>query len=192
MKIKTLLTTVLIASTLFINAQTQEQPDNTIKGQFIKVIDKSNNYQEFKVIKKTKLVVLRKNILDSIATLEKSIETKDATIAAQANTISDLETNLSTTQNNLSISQEKEDGIELFGMITKKSTYNTILFSVIGLLLLGLIFFVFRFKNSNSITKATNHKLSEIESEFESYRQKKLEDEQVLRRKLQDEINKNR
>ncbi|MGK0385778.1 MAG: LPXTG-motif cell wall-anchored protein [Patiriisocius sp.] len=192
MNIKILIATLLFMCVTTVDAQNQEQTDNTIEGQFVKVIDKSNNYQEFKVIKKTKLVVLRRNILDSISKLEKSIETKDVTIASQGSTINTLESNLSTTQNDLTISQGKEDGIELFGMITQKGTYNMILFSIIGLLLLGLFFFIFRFKNSNSVTIATNHKFSEIEREFEAYRQKKLEDEQILRRKLQDEINKNK
>lgn len=194
MNIKTILTLSVCAISIILNAQTtpQVKPDNSIEGQFVKVIDKSSNYQEFKVIKKIKLAGLRKNILDSIATLEKSIETKDATIESQESTISELQSNLSATQNNLTISKEKEDGIELFGMMTKKGTYNTIMFSIIGLLFLGLSFFIFRFKNSNSITRETNLKLSEVETAFEAYRQKKLEDEQVLRRKLQDEINKNR
>ena len=64
------------------------------------------------------------------------------------------------------------------------------LFSTIGMLVLGLLFFIIKFKNSNIITKQTKHKLSEIEQEFDSYRQKKLEEQQILRRKLQDEINK--
>ena len=49
---------------------------------------------------------------------------------------------------------------------------------------------IYTLKNSNIITKQTNHKLTEIEQEFDSYRQKKLEEQQILRRKLQDEINK--
>jgi LPXTG-motif cell wall-anchored protein len=192
MNIKILIATLLCICVTTVDAQNQEQTDNTIEGQFVKVIDKSNNYQEFKVIKKTKLVVLRRNILDSISKLEKSIETMDVTIASQESTINSLESNLSTTKNDLTISQGKEDGIELFGMITQKGNYNMILFSIIGLLLLGLFFFIFKFRNSNSVTKATNHKFYVMEREFETYRQKKLEDEQILRRKLQDEINKNK
>jgi hypothetical protein len=66
------------------------------------------------------------------------------------------------------------------------------LFSTIGILILGLFLFIVKFKNSNIITKQTKLKLSEIEQEFDTYRQKKLEEQQLLRRKLQDEINKNK
>ena len=173
-------------------SQNNAQKDNSIEAQFVEVIDKSNNYQEYKVIKRTKLAGLRKNILDSIEALEESIQQKDVTIAAQNSDITSLEARLNTTQNNLDTSIEKEGTISLFGITTKKGTYNFLLFSTIGILILGLFLFIVKFKNSNIITKQTKLKLSEIEQEFDTYRQKKLEEQQLLRRKLQDEINKNK
>ena len=190
MTIKTFFSWVLFLCATAGYSQNNTTPDNSIEAQFVEVIDKSNNYQKYKVIKRTKLAGLRKNILDSIELLENSIQQKDATIASQNNSITTLEVSLSNTQNNLETSIEKEGTISLFGITTKKGTYNFLLFSTIGVLLLGLLFFIIKFKNSNIITKQTNHKLNEIEQEFDSYRQKKLEEQQILRRKLQDEINK--
>ena len=173
-------------------SQNSAQKENSIEAQFVEVIDKSNNYQEYKVIKRTKLAGLRKNILDSIEALEESIQQKDVTIEAQNSDITSLNTRLNTTQNNLDTSIKKEGTISLFGITTKKGTYNFLLFSTIGILILGLLLFIVKFKNSNIITKQTKLKLSEIEQEFDTYRQKKLEEQQLLRRKLQDEINKNK
>ena len=190
MTIKTFFSCVLFLCATACYSQNNTTSDNSIEAQFVEVIDKSNNYQKYKVIKRTKLAGLRKNILDSIELLENSIEQKDATIASQNNSITTLEANLSNTQNNLASSIEKEGTISLFGITTKKGTYNFLLFSTIGILILGLLFFIIKFKNSNIITKQTKHKLTEIEQEFDSYRQKKLEEQQILRRKLQDEINK--
>ena len=190
MTIKTFFSCVLFLCATAGYSQNNTIPDNSIEAQFVEVIDKSNNYQKYKVIKRTKLAGLRKNILDSIELLENSIQQKDATIASQKNSITTLEASLSNTQENLDASIEKEGTISLFGITTKKGTYNFVLFSTIGMLVLGLLFFIIKFKNSNIITKQTKHKLSEIEQEFDSYRQKKLEEQQILRRKLQDEINK--
>lgn len=193
MKTRFLLIGLVIATSISLKAQDSQQVDDaSIKGQFIEVIDKSNNYQEFKVIKKTQLATLRKNILDSISKLENEIITKDETIASQANKVNDLENKLASTKEKLTVSMGKEDGIMLFGMPMKKTTYNTLLFSIIGILFLALLLFIYKFKSSNTITKEANTKFEETEAAFEAYRQKKLEDEQVLRRKLQDEINKNR
>ncbi len=190
MTIKTIFSCLLFLCATAGYSQSKVQIDNSIEAQFVEVIDKSNNYQKYKVIKRTKLAGLRKNILDSIELLENSIQQKDATIASQKNSITTLEASLSNTQENLDASIEKEGTISLFGITTKKGTYNFVLFSTIGMLVLGLLFFLIKFKNSNIITKQTKHKLSEIEQEFDSYRQKKLEEQQILRRKLQDEINK--
>ena len=66
------------------------------------------------------------------------------------------------------------------------------MWSIIGLLIIGLLFFIYKFKNSNAVTKEAKLKLAETEEEFDQHRQKKLEEQQQLRRKLQDEINKNK
>ena len=172
----------------------QENPTtpNSIESQFVDVIDKSNSYQEFKVIKKVKLARLRKNILDSVSKFESEIVTLNTEIENQAAAIGTLTSNLAKTNENLRVSQGKEDGIELLGIQTKKTTYNMLMWSVIGLLTIGLIFFIYKFKNSNSVTREAKLKLVETEEEFDEHRQKKLEEQQQLRRKLQDEINKNR
>ena len=193
MKKKLSLLLPLLFFAAFINAQEANTgTDNSLKGQFDQAIDDSNDWTSFKVIKKSTMIRLRKNVLDSVVSLESQINELNGKISEQKQQIATLTTDLGTTQGDLSLSQEKEDGIEIFGTILKKSTYNTILWSIIGLLLLALGFFIYRFKNSNAITKDAKLRLAETESEFDAHRQKKLEEQQQLRRKLQDEINKNR
>ena len=99
---------------------------------------------------------------------------------------------LSDTESQLSDSLAREDGISLFGILLKKSTYNALLWTIIGLLFLLLMVFISRFRSSNKITRAAKEKLAETEMEFEGFRQRSLEREQQIRRKLQDEINKNK
>jgi len=180
--------TILLLSTVLF----AQENENTIETQFTDVIDKSNSYQEFKVIKKTKIQGLRSNVLDSIHALEVIIEKSNDEIEQQKTEISTLKADLGATQENLAISKEKENGIHLFGMLTEKSTYNTIMWSIIVGLLIVLILLFYRFKSGHAVTKDARLKLSEMESEFDAHRQKTLENEQLLRRKLQDEINKNR
>ena len=191
MKIFTFLAILFLVCPLL--AQETVQPKtNTLEEQFVEVIDESNNYEQYKVINRNQINKLRQNILDSVAALEAKISETQAEIDTQTNTISTLEDNLETTQEDLARSKEKENGIEIFGVLTEKATYNTIMWSIIGILLVALGFFIYKFKNSHSVTKAAQLKLAETEIEFEKHRQKKLEEQQQLRRKLQDEINKNR
>lgn len=191
---KTLTLLVVLLCVTFVNAQDESLDTNlqTLENQFEDVIDKSNNYQDYKVIKKNKINKLRSNILDTVAGLEGKIGTLNDTINAQKNSIASLSKSLSTTEEDLALSQKKENGIEFMGVLTQKSTYNAIMWSIIAILIVALGFFIYKFRNSNSVTKNAQLKLAETEIEFEAHRQKKLEEIQQIRRKLQDEINKNR
>lgn len=165
---------------------------NTLNNQMIEAFEKSNSYQEYKVIKKSQLATLKRSVLDSVATLEKQIATQQNDLEAQKSEIDSLSKSLKTTQEQLAESKQKEDGIELFGVLTSKSTYNAIMWGVIILLFFVGGFLFYRFLNSHKVTKAAQLKMAEIEIELEDHRRKSLEREQKLRRKLQDEINKNR
>ncbi len=182
---------LLVSLCCFLSLTAQEATNrNTLEDQFTDVIDGSNSYQEFKVIKKYEINKLKQNVLDSVAALESQIDTLQSHIASQDSKISGLNQTLTSTNSDLAASREKEDGIHLFGMLLSKSTYNTILWSVIGLLLLGLVVIMMRYRSSNAVTRDSRAKLAELESEFEGHRQRSLEREQQLRRKLQDELNK--
>jgi hypothetical protein len=80
--------------------------------------------------------------------------------------------------------------MSLFGMLMSKSGYNILMWSIIGGLLAFLLFFIYKYKNSNAITRDANKSLAEIEEEFEEHRKIALEREQKVRRQLQDELNK--
>ncbi len=179
----------LFLAPLFLSAQEQE---NTLEDQFVQVIDKSNRYEDYKVVKIYKLNNLRKSVLDSVAGLEQQVANVQTQLAQEKQRTDQLTSELDTTRNNLATSQQKEDGITLFGSLIKKSTYKMTMWGIIGFLLLSLAILFFRFKRSHAVTRDARIKLAETEEEFESHRQRTLEKEQQLRRKLQDEINKNR
>lgn len=187
-----LLPLLFFTHTFFSQETAGDSQSNTLEEQFVKVIDKSNNYQDYKIIQKGKINQLRKNILDSIHNLKSTIEETDLEILKQKDRIDSLTTDLKNTELELTKSIEKENAIDLFGMETTKSAYAAIMWTIISVLLFLLVIFIFKFRNSNVITKDARNKLNEVEEEFDRHRQKTLEEQQQLRRKLQDEINKNR
>ena len=169
-----------------------QDDSNSIESQFIKVVDKSNSYQKYKVIKKTKIEGLRKNVLDTIEMLELKIATSKVEIENLKSKVELLTKALDTTKSNLAASIEEEDKIEALGLVMTKTTYNTLLWSIISGLLGLLGFLLYKHKKGHEITKNTKLRLTEVESDFDAHRKKTLTNEQLLRRKLQDEINKNR
>lgn len=166
--------------------------EGTLENQFEYVIQRSNNYQEFKVVKKTWLIQLKSHVLDSLNAERKIVSESAATIKRQNEEISDLKESLNNTKNQLDSTIEEKDSMQLFGLQLSKSSYNVLLWAVIAGLLVLLFVFIFKFKSSNAITKTTNTKLLEIEDEFEEHRRTALEREQKVRRQLQDEINKHK
>lgn len=169
-----------------------QQAPKTLDEHFTDVIDKSNRYEDYKVVKRYKLDNLKKAVNDSIAAYKSEVNALQTTVSGLESKVASLEGQLQTLQQNLSSSQEAENQMSLFGAQTSKSSYNTIMWSIIGGLLFLLLIFIFRFRNSNALTRDAKSKLTEVEEEYESHRQRSLEREQQIRRKLQDEINKNR
>ena len=154
------------------------------------LINKSNSYKGYKVVKKEKFYKLRKNVSDSIAVLEDNIVQKLLKLKNKFLISTLLTAELATTKKELIISKEKENGIYVLGVLTDKSTYSFMAFSLLGLLTLIIIVLFIKYKSGFDIIKTTKIKLRETDDELDNLRQRSLGREQQLRRKLQDEINK--
>ena len=187
--------TLICFSTL--NAQESSDQDGklslnegTIDNQFEYVIRRSNNYQEFKVVKKTWLYELKAHTIDSLNAVQKELKDTQATVNNQSNEINQLKTELANTKTNLDNTKKEKNSMALFGMQMSKGGYNALMWTIIAALLVLLLLFIYKFRNSNSITKQAKKSLIETEEEYEEYRRNSLEREQKVRRQLQDEINK--
>ncbi|HNQ28221.1 MAG TPA: tRNA (guanine-N1)-methyltransferase [Aquaticitalea sp.] len=166
--------------------------EGTIDNQFEYVIQRSNNYQDYKVIKKTWLYQLKAHTLDSLKAIHKNLDETKAIVSAQTNEINGLKEELASTNATLNTTREEKDNILLFGMQMSKSSYSALMWSIIGGLFLLLVIFIYNYNKSNRITRQSKQALADIEEEFEEHRRNALEREQIVRRQLQDEINKHK
>src|SRR5690606_37569936 len=135
------LSLVLFLFLFKVNAQT-EQPepsltDSNLEGQFEFIYDKSSNYQEYKVVKRVWLDQLRKNILDSVASVEEDLVASQKLTETQSNEINTLKSSLEEVNNNLTGVSAEKDSITFLGVQIEKSAYKTIMWSIV--LLLALI-----------------------------------------------------
>jgi len=173
------------------NAGEEKNLDNgTVAEQFDYVISKSNNYQSFKVIKKTWMATLKSHVKDSLKSFHNEIDDLNADIKAKAAKISELEAALGTVEGNLTTVTSEKDNINFMGMAMTKAKYKNTMWGIVGALAALFLFFLLKFKNSNSVTKSTKLDLSGLQSEFAAHKKSALLREQELARKLQDEINK--
>ncbi|MFK5879410.1 MAG: tRNA (guanine-N1)-methyltransferase [Flavobacteriaceae bacterium] len=194
MKFQKLFFAIAFICAISINAQENEPKQTldsgTIENQFDYLIKKSNRYQEYKVVKRAWLDRLKKVVDDSLNVVKNELVDTKVTLNEKKAEIVTLTNSLNTTKETVSNLNNEKDSINFFGMLISKPMYNTTLWSIITILLVALLFFVFKFNNSNTITREAKDKFSELEIEYENHRQRSLEREQQIRRKLQDEINK--
>ena len=175
-------------------AQEKNNPKSINEGkihqQFDYLITKSNNYQDYKVVKKVLLNQLKNNTIDSINDLNKNLQLKDAVIKKQDSQISELNSKLILVSKNYETVSKEKDQLNFLGIATSKTIYNTLIWSLIGVLILIIIILIYKFIECNRVTKHAKNQLLDLEKEYEDHRRIALEREQKVRRQLQDEINK--
>ena len=170
----------------------QENTVNTIENQFDNIYRTSSTYQNYKVISRDRFNTLKSSVLDSLKVYSTSLSAKEKTITAKGLEIKSLRKELAETNIKLKEAISKENSFSFLGVEIAKGTYNLMVWALVGILLAGLIHFIYQFAKSNTTTKTALTDLEEVENEFEAHRKKTLEREQKLRRQLHDEINKNR
>jgi hypothetical protein len=190
-KIAIAVMTVLFITTNVFSQSTKKLIDTgSVKNQFDYVIDESNNYQTYKVVKATWLLKLKSNVIDSLLASKKEILDNSDIMNSQKQLIDSLNIKLAATETVISDLIAEKESISLFGIQFEKATFKTLFFLIVVGLVGALLFFITKFKHSNSITTQCKEALKQAEDEFEIHREKALQREQKAMRRLQDELNK--
>ena len=173
-------------------SQEEKQYPATIEGQFDELVDKSGNWEKFKLVKKESIYTFKKTLLDSIKEQKSLLREKLDTISVQSSRIKELNLNIQNLQSELDKEKNRNDSIDFFGLTIEKGVYSIIVWGIIAVLAILLVVFISRYTSSNSITRGALKDLEDLQNEYEEYRTKAIEREQKVRRQLQDEINKHR
>jgi septal ring factor EnvC (AmiA/AmiB activator) len=189
-----LLLLLIFISPLKTNAQDEAEKlslDNgTLSQQFDYVMEESNRYQDYKVVKIEFLNKLKSHVLDSLKAVRKELASAREMIANQKNDILQLQADLKDVNDRLNAVNTEKDNIDFLGVPMKKGGYKSIMWVIIAVLLTLLLFFIYQFNRSNVVTVQTKKALTETQEEFEAHRKNAREREQKLKRELQDELNK--
>jgi len=168
--------------------------EGPLADQFEFITKKSGNYNangiRYEVVKASNIAKLRRNVLDSMKVVNQKVLDLQAEISGNETVISSLNSKLSETTANLTSVTEEKDSMSFFGILVSKGTYNFILWAAIAALLGLLLLFIYKFRNSNTLTQEAKTALVDVEHEYEQHRRRALEREQKISRQLQDELNK--
>lgn len=170
-----------------LNAQ-EETPQNLLET-YDQIIDKANNWEDYKMVKKPQLNNFRNNLSKKLDELEKEVENHDNQLKKKERKIVDLHNQLETSQTNLEKITAQKNQILFFGSALSKSVYQATMWGIVGILVLILILLILKFKANSSATNEAKKQLDTVEKEFEDYKRKALEKQQKLGRELQDQKN---
>ena len=163
----------------------------TIDSQYDYIWKSSNKYQDHKVVRAFKLNKFRDNVIDSLKALEQEIISLNSSIVSKTSSNRGLNTIIDTLKTQLFQAISEKESFSILGTSTSKSIFKSIFWTITFVLGFLLIFSFFRLKSKTAIAKEARVNFSMLEHEFEDFKKRSREKEQVLARQLQNEINKN-
>lgn len=158
----------------------------TIDSQFDYIYSISNNFQEYKVVKRTNLDKLKSNILDSMRTMRQEVLDLKTLISNQKDSIGSMNEILLHAETEKEEAIAAKDNFTFLGMGIHKAVYSSMMWLIVAILAVALGFFSMQFFRSFKKIKKAQNDLAEVQEEFDSHRKNTLERERKLKRELID------
>ncbi len=168
--------------------------------QYQDILQKSNNYQEYKVVRQSLLNSFWNSVEDSLQRSRREVQNAQRKIADLQSQIDNLGANqkaqMSTLQQAIqsreqAIVQREYDNarVSVLGIPIMKDTYVVLTYIVFTLLVVVAAVAFMSYQSSNKVAVAARKDYDEVKAELEGYRQRMLEKQTQLGRELQTERN---
>ncbi|MNK41141.1 hypothetical protein D3C87_598010 [compost metagenome] len=192
---KKIILPIISALILSFSAQGQLTNDSTkvdpsLKGQYQLLLTKSKTINGYKLVNPERISAFWKNLNDTLSTTRRQLTSANQKLNTQEKTITDLKSQISGKESALAGTNAKINEINFLGIAFTKSTYNTIVWSLIIGLAAALAFLILRSAKHIHEAKYRSNLYEEIAQEYQSYKTKANDKEKKLARELQDERNK--
>lgn len=184
-----LISLTAIPSFTFAQASTDDKgslKSGTIDSQFEYIYSVSNNFQEYKVVKRTNLDQLKSNILDSMRTMRAEVGDLKLLIVSEKDSIKNLNTTLAQAETEKQEAIAEKDNFSFLGMGIHKAVYSSMMWILVAALAGALAIFSFQYFTSFKKIKKAQKDLAEIQEEFDNHRKNMLDRERKLKRELVD------
>ena len=157
-----------------------------LESQFDYIYSVSNNFQEYKVVKRTNLDQLKSNILDSIRVSREKVSELNLELKSQKDSIASLKSKLIVSESEKQVAIEAKDNFEFLGIAIDKAVYSLMMWLLVAGLIISLVFFSVQFFRSFKKIKKAQSNLEEVQEEFDQHRKNTLERERKMKRELID------
>jgi hypothetical protein len=165
---------VMLLAVIKANSQTtmpEELNNSSIDGQIKYLEDKTRIYENYRAIREDMFQKINRNIRDTLAVSKNKISDFNTLTEELRFRYDSLNLILENTTANLNEMTDTKNSISVLGIEINKTAYNTIMWSITGVLLavLAIGFLAFR-RNLFTIIR-TGKELKDLREELETYRQ---------------------
>jgi hypothetical protein len=169
-----LIAIVFLSVSVKSNSQTipDEYRSQSIPEQLNFTEEHSRIYDNFRAIREDIFQLLTKNINDSLARSKKTINNLLLEKNRLNNRIDSLNQSFASTNDNLEYMTRTKNSIRILGIEIHKATYNTIMWTILGILIALLVMGYLTFKQNRTTTLKTRKELTDLLKEFEDYKQR--------------------
>ena len=181
---------ILFASTspAQMTLQQKLQSESDIDTQFTILLNQSRSQDaDFKIIRRSNLDIIRKNISDSLSSYKREIAKLQNLSSNSTGTIKSLQDSIASLESQLHDERKKTDSIGFLGVDFNKGTYHSMVWAIIAILGIILLIVLASFRKAR--IDAVEHKATaeEVQNELQAVKKKAMEKEQQLKRQLLDE-----
>ena len=153
------------------NAMPEELNSSSIDGQIKYLEEKTRIYENYRAIREDMFQKINKNIRDTLSADRNKINELNNLTSSLRITYDSLNLILENTTANLNEMTATKNSISVIGIEINKTAYNTIMWSITGILLAVLAIGFLIFKRNLITTIRTGKELKDLREEFETYRQ---------------------
>ncbi|MGE5421353.1 MAG: hypothetical protein ACM3UT_14295, partial [Chloroflexota bacterium] len=141
-----------------------------IREQMSQIEARTRIYDNFRAVREDMFQKLKKNVNDTLSTMHRKIRELNNQTGGLRSEIDSLNSKLGTTRTNLDDMTRSKNSVQFLGMEVEKGTYNSIMWSMIIILLLVLLTGFLVFRRNQKIVINRNKDLEDLKAEFEAYR----------------------
>ncbi len=175
---------------LLIAPFTSHSQSSTLDGKYQEMMEKSETYEVYKVIKLDRLNTFWVEVQDSLNAQNRQIIRLSTTIDTLQSTVRSLNDNVERLTADLDESNSINDSISFLGIDFSKGFYHVLVWGIIGGCIVGLVIVFGMYKRSNSVTSRSLKDYRNLEGEYESHKNQSREKYVKLKRELQTALNK--
>jgi preprotein translocase subunit SecF len=170
----------VVATTIAQDGLPEVFKQGTIPEQLQYLKERTRIYENYRAIREDMYRSISQNTLDTLARAKNRIAALLAGTTALEGRIDSLQTSLETTVRELEDKTRTKNSIRVIGMEVNKTTYNSVMWILVGALIFLLVIGYLTFRVNRAITVRTKKDLDDLKAEFEQYRtQSRLEREKM-------------